>query len=87
MSYCKNPDVSELVFKSIQRHPQSLRCKWCRPRWTYDIKSWTLAGRLVAFFWPAHIIGADYGSVYGYTDGICAAAEIEINRRVDAGKC
>lgn len=87
MSYCKNPDVSELVFKSIQRHPRSLRCKWCRPVWSYGIRPWTLLGRVVAFFWPAHVIGSDYGSVHGYTDVMCTIASAKINGRLDDGKC
>lgn len=44
-------------------------------------------GRLVAFFWPAHIIGPDYGSVHGYTDGMCEVASAKINGRLDDGKC
>jgi len=84
---CANPDVAELIFKSIKNHPRSVRCKYCRPYWTYEFKPWTLMGKVVEFFWPAHIIGEDYGSVYGYTDGICPAAAIKMIRRIDDGKC
>jgi len=52
--------------------PVTRRCVYCRPRWTWGVRRWSLLGRIYAFLWPHHVIGIDYGPPY--TDGMCDEA-------------
>jgi len=51
------------------------RCVYCRPTWTFGIRS-RLLRKLVALIWPPHIIGEDHGAPY--TDGICHLVEARL---------
>ena len=48
------------------------RCKYCRPKWAYGIKSSTILGRIVETIWPPHILGGD--GTGPISDGMCPAA-------------
>lgn len=52
--------------------PVTRRCVYCRPRWTWGVRRWSLLGRLYDFIWPPHVMGPDYGPPY--TDGLCDEA-------------
>ena len=52
--------------------PVTRRCVYCRPRWTWGVRRWSLLGRIYSFLWPHHVIGHDYGPPY--TDGMCDKA-------------
>lgn len=60
--------------------PVTRRCPYCRPAWLYGLRSRPLR-RLVAFLWPPHIIGPDYGPPY--SDGLCPAAAARENAKLD----
>ena len=47
------------------------RCCYCRPRWTWGIRSRILR-KIVAAIWPPHLLSPDDGE--GYTDGMCHKA-------------
>jgi len=89
LSHCENPGVALLVAVSVHRHPPTRRCVYCagrrffnlRPAWTYGVRPWTVLGRVVGILWAPHVIGPDYGSVHGYTDGLCEVAEKNLEVR------